>query len=152
MCACCFPVPFHSFLPLASFPALPFATFFSVFPFAFPPLPAYPMPFLLPVPFTNLIDTALGRRHSNCTVFLAISHEKTRGDSVHMLFTYICYIYQFSLVAFKRPPLPSIPVVVRYCVSLFPSHFDVVSILFFPSSPLICCLLFFSCHDSPWYI
>ena len=97
------------------------------------------MPFLLPFPFTNLIDTTLGRRHSNYTVFLAISHEKIRGDSVHMLFTYkysfICYIYPLSLVAFKRPPFPSIPVALRYCVSLFPSLFDVFSILFFPPVP-----------------
>ena len=54
------------------FPALPFTTFFPVFLFAFPLLPRYPLPFLLPFPFTSLIDTIFGRRHSNCTIFLTI--------------------------------------------------------------------------------
>ena len=55
--------------------------FFPVF--AFPPLPCYPMPFLLPFPFT----LRLAGGTLTVPVFLASSHEKARGHSVHMFFT-----------------------------------------------------------------
>ena len=71
---CCFPAPFRSFQILwLVFPALPFATFFPVFPSAFPPLPCYPYPAFsvaLPLPATHLIDIDFGRREEAFWMYL----------------------------------------------------------------------------------
>ena len=109
-CLCCFPAPFHSFPFLwLLFPALPFA-FFPVF--ASPPLPCYPMPFLLPFPFPKLIDTTLGRRHSNCTILtVPFSWSFRTRKLVDIVYTcylhiwYICfcpfYSGRFALLCFS---------------------------------------------------